>query len=195
MILNKLTIVQRKERRMPKSTYYATALLPLAALVLCSAGCGKARQAEQTASSEPTQTKRVAVQSAPEQQHSNETPQRGDDMKVLVTVSIEHHAKEGKGPTDWDSFITWAEANNPESVETLRRLREAGVVFFCEQEAMKATVGQSKSIFAYYPSVPERGGIVALMIGSVMEMSAVNFAKMLEVQTKFDPDNVARKSM
>jgi hypothetical protein len=115
-------------------------------------------------------------------------------MKVMVTVSIDHHAKQEKGPADWDSFITWAEANNPESVETLRRLRAAGVVFFCEQEAKKATAGQSNSIFAYYPSVPEKGGVVALMIGSVMEMSAEDFAKMLEVQTKFDPDNVAKKS-
>lgn len=84
-----------------------------------------------------------------------------DNMQLMVTVSIDHHAKRGKGPTDWDSFIAWAEANNPESVETLRRLREAGVVFFCEQEAHKATVGQSNSIFAYFPSVPEKGGVVA----------------------------------
>ena len=176
------------------STYYTTALFSLAVLVLCSAGCGKTQQAEQAATDETTQTQPAAEESAPEQQQPTEVPQSKDDMKVMVTVSIDHHAKQGKGPADWDSFITWAEANSPESVETLRRLREAHVVFFCEQEAKKATAGQSNSIFAYYPSVPEKGGVVALMIGSVMEMSAENFAKMLEVQTKVDPDNVAKKS-
>ncbi len=164
---------------MLESNRYTIALFSLALLVLCSTGCGKTPQAEQAAA---------------EQQEPTEVPQSTDDMKLMVTVSIDHHAKQGKGPSDWDSFITWAEANNPESVEALRRLRAAGVVFFCEQEAKKATAGQSNSIFAYYPSVPETGGVVALMIGSVKEMSAEEFAKMLEGQTRFDPDNVAKKS-
>lgn len=172
------------------STYNTTVLFALSVLFLCLTGCGKTQQPEQAA----TQTQPATERSTPEQLELNEAPQSKDDMKLMVTVSIDHHAKLGKGPTDWDSFISWAEANNPESVEALRRLREAGVVFFCEQEAKKATAGQSNSIFAYFPSVPEKGGVVALMIGSVMEMSADDFAKMLEVQTKFDPDNVAKKS-
>jgi hypothetical protein len=152
-------------------------------LAMCFTGCGKHQQAEQAAATNET------VQTEPA-----EVRQSQDDMKLMATVSIEHHAKQGKGPSDWDSFLTWAKANNPESVETVQRLREAGVVFFCEQEAKKATVGQSRSIFAYYPSVPDSGGVVALMIGSVTEMSAEDFGKMLEDQTKFDPDNVAKKS-
>ncbi|MDB4614736.1 hypothetical protein OAH18_03495 [bacterium] len=180
---------------MPRHQCCPNQILSAVLLVMCFIGCGETQQqAEQTATNEAVQTQSVAEPSAPEQQDATEAPQNKDDMKVMVTVLTDHNAQHKKGPSDWNSFITWSEANTPESVAALRRLREAGVVFFCEQEARKATAGQSNSIFAYYPSVPEKGGIVALMIGSVVEMSAEDFTKMLVLQTQLDPDNVARKS-
>ena len=104
------------------SKYNTTALFSLGLLVLYSIGCGTAQLADQAATN---QTETVTGQ-----QGAAESAQSKDDMKLMVTASLDHHAKQGKGPSDWDGFLTWAEANNPESVEALRRLRKAGVVFF-----------------------------------------------------------------
>ena len=181
-------------RHMPRLTHHTTSLFSLAVLLLCSSGCGNTQQKDQTAAYDTIKTEPAVEQSAVERQQPIEVSRSGDDMKAMAVVSVNHHAKQGKGPSDWDSFITWAESNNPQSVETLRRLREAGVVFFCEQDFNKASNGTSTSIFAYYPAVPEKGGDVALMDGAVQWISAKDFAEMLKVQTKFSPDNVAKKS-
>ena len=175
----------------PQQNCFSIYPLSFCLLFICVLGCRTEEQVDISKDANPSATQE---QPADEAQESAGHPESKDDMKILAKVSIEHHTKEGKGPSDWDSFIRWAEANSSESVKTLQGLRQAGVVFYCEQDARKATAGQSNSIFAYYPSVPEEGGVVALMIGSVVDMSAEDFSKMLETQTKFDPDNVAKKS-
>ncbi len=177
---------------MSRQKFVPHLLISFVCLGVISSGCGTGQRGEQAEievapsedpSAESSQTLEVV-----------EAPESMDDMKLMVKASIDHHKMHGKGPSDWDSFISWAEANDPECVGALQSLRKAGVVFFCEQEAMKATMGQSNSIFAYYPSVPEKGGVVALMIGSVREMSAEDFGKMLGLQQQRDPVNVAKKS-
>jgi hypothetical protein len=126
--------------------------------------------------------------------NGSKSNQSATEMKLLTLASMKYHAEKSKGPSDWSSFLTWASSNAPDSVAAMQSLKDAGVVFFCEQSIQRATSGTSRSIFAYYPSVPESGGVVALMDGSVKEMSAQEFNGMLASQRQFDPGNVAKKS-
>lgn len=152
-------------------------------------------EATKTAVRSSLLTARIKGSGAPASSPPNDSaavPEDKTAMKEMVVACLEHHAKTQKGPSSWGAFITWAEQNKPDSVTTLRELKAAGVVFFCDQDVRKASVGTSNSIFAYYNTVPQNGGVISFLDGSVTELTADEFDKKLASQRQFSPANVAK---
>jgi hypothetical protein len=102
----------------------------------------------------------------------------GNDLKKLCDLYGDYYSARGHGPASVDDLQPLAKGD-PESTAVLEAVRSGRYVLLwgVDVHAVGRTrPGMAFTVLGYERDVPEKGGLVLMVDGSVLEMKAAKFA-------------------
>jgi len=132
-------------------------LLPVCAIVglIMLGGCGAVTQARKAA----------------------ERSQKMNQLKEVGLAYHDFHDANKRGPNNWDELESVAKGS-----PAIQLIRKSGYEVFFGVSMKDVTIGTSNCIMAHNPADVATGGEVLMMDGSVMQMSADELKKALELR-------------